>query len=270
METSRKLKPDRSISGPMQPVIVLTVFGISYFIFGRFTALYILSGFYLIYFLASLYLFARVKNFYYLLPGIFQILTAVFIVINPKGPLSIDPQVFKGFVIVYICSIFMAIYSLISKKLKWRGREILELAAQNVQVNPESYTERPRPAGKIDVSRNELFGFAGYYRHNLLGITKREHSKVIFLPVRMNQFENFLFNPGFNYRDKTHVTFDFDGNVSTFISKKDYLEYKEDLSFDHLSKSLGDLYLDFFHLYQKGEEVRIMDQLNEVRIHIFA
>jgi hypothetical protein len=58
--------------------------------------------------------------------------------------------------------------------------------------------------------------------------------------------------------------------VSTFISKKDYLEYKEDLAFDQLTASLSNLHLDFFEWYQAGKEVRIKDRIKEVEGNIFT
>ena len=61
-----------------------------------------------------------------------------------------------------------------------------------------------------------------------------------------------------------------DGNVLAQISKKDYLEYKEALAFDQLVESLGLLFIDFFEKYKKGEESRIMYELNQLKMHPFA
>jgi len=115
-----------------------------------------------------------------------------------------------------------------------------------------------------------LFGFARYYERNLLGLCKREDNTLIFVPVKMNDWAYALYNPAFNYKDYSHVTISFDGSVSTFISKKDYFDYEEDLAFDQLTASLCDLHLDFFELYQGGSEVRIMDNLKAVNTNIFT
>ncbi len=58
--------------------------------------------------------------------------------------------------------------------------------------------------------------------------------------------------------------------MSTFISKKDYLNYKEDLAFDHLTASLSNLHLDFFDWNQGGKEERIKDSVEEVEGNIFT
>ena len=62
-----------------------------------------------------------------------------------------------------------------------------------------------------------------------------------------------------DYRDATWVNFDNDGEVSVHISQNDYLEYREPLAFDKLCASLGQVFIDFFDLYKKGEGVRAID-----------
>ena len=266
----RKLKPDRSIFGPIQPVIVLAVFGLTLVIWGIYIALIVLISFYLVYFVFTMYAFFRLKNYYYIPVGFFQGMMAVFLTFNKIGPIPLSKDIFQGIVLLMICSIVMAVYILITKKLKWWGREIFELAAQDVEIDPETFTERPKPSGKILYRREDLFGFAHFYQKNLLGLCKREDSTMIFIPVKMNGWANALYNPTFNYKGHSYVAISFDGSVSTFISKKDYLDYKEDLAFDQLTASLSNLHLDFFDWYQAGKEVRIMDRIKEVEGNIFT
>ena len=266
----RKLKPDKSIFGPIQPVIVLVIFGLALVIWDIRVALIVLILIYLIYFIFTMFAFFRVRNYYIILPGFFQLMVAVFLTFSKIGPMPIGHDMHKGIVLLMICSMAMAIYALIAKKLKWWGREIFELAAQDVEVDPETFTERPKPSGKIVYKREELFGFAQYYERNLLGLCKRENGSMVFIPVKMNNWANALYNPAFNYKAHTHVTIGFDGSVSTFISKKDYFDYKEDLAFDQLTASFSDLHLDFFELYQGGKEVRIMDNVKSVSSNIFT
>ena len=246
MVRNRKLKPDRSIFGPIQPVIVLIIFGLTLVIWGIKIALIVLIAVYLVYFAFTIYAFLRVKNYYFLTAGFFQIMMAVFLTFNKIGPVPLNEDMIQGMVIILIASAVMAGYSLITKKMKWCGREIFELAAQDVDVDPQTFTERPKPSGKIVYRREDLFGFAHFYEKNLLGLSKRENGTMIFIPVKMNDWANALYNPSYNYKDHSYVAISFDGSVSTYISKKDYLDYREDLAFDQLTASLSNLHLDFF------------------------
>jgi hypothetical protein len=270
MVRHRKLKPDRSIFGPIQPVIVLIIFGLTLLIWGIKIALIVLVSVYLTYFAFTMYAFFRVKNYYFLTAGFFQIMAAVFFTFNEIGPLPLSEDMVRGIVLILIASGVMAGYTLITKKLKWCGREIFELAAKDVDVDPETFTERPKPSGKIVYRREDLFGFARFYEKNLLGLCKRENGTMIFVPVKMNIWADALYNPLFNYKDHSYVAISFDGSVSTFISKKDYLDYKEDLAFDQLTASLSNLHLDFFDWYQGGKEERIKDSIKEVEGNIFS
>ena len=62
------------------------------------------------------------------------------------------------------------IYLLITKKAKWRGREIMELAALPVDVGEDAFTGRPRPVGKVETSKKELQTFAEFLKRNLIAM----------------------------------------------------------------------------------------------------
>jgi len=66
------------------------------------------------------------------------------------------------------------------------------------------------------------------------------------------------------YKKDTYVTFDFNGNVSVNIAKKDYQKYKEEFTFDQLCSSLGNLFIEFLELYLKGKSREIIDKLNAI------
>ena len=52
--------------------------------------------------------------------------------------------------------------------------------------------------------------------------------------------------------------------MTVIISRKDYLGYKEELSFDQLCENLGKLFIKFMEYYRKGEADRIIYELNEI------
>jgi hypothetical protein len=222
------------------------------------------------YFVFTMYAFFRVKNYSFIAAGFFQMMAAMFLAFNEIGIMPLRSDVVMGIKILFIASAVTAGYVLVTRKLKWWGREIFELAAKDVEIDPETFTERPKPSGKIVYRREDLFGFARFYERNLLGLCKRENGTLIFIPIKMNGWANALYSPSYNYSDHSYVAIGFDGSVSTFISKKDYLDYKEDLAFDQLTASLSSLHLDFFDWYQAGKEVRIMDRIKEVEGNIFT
>ena len=150
------------------------------------------------------------------------------------------------------------------------GNSILELAAYHVEQAEGSFTERPLPTCKVNFTKRELDDFANYFQKNLLGLVYWEESRVVFMPLKFKNEHLALYNPNYNYHEKTWVAINYNGNVSVNFSKKDYLEYWEDLAFDELCNSLSDVIIDFLQLYIEGKEVRIIDKLNSMRINVFT
>jgi hypothetical protein len=83
------------------------------------------------------------------------------------------------------------------------------------------------------------------------------------------EFERLLGLSG-DYRDATWVNFDVDGEVSVHIAQKDFLDYREPLAFDSLCTSLGQVFIDFFDLYVKGEGVRVIDRMDDLKISVIS
>jgi len=180
------------------------------------------------------------------------------------------PPFVRILVVLTIVLFWWLVYLNFTRKLKWRGREILELAAYNVEQSEDSFTERPQPTGKVNVTKNELDQFANYFQKKLLGLAYWEDSRIVFMPLKHKNDFYALYSPIYNYQDKTWVAINYNGNVSVNISKKDYLEYKEDLAFDELCKSLSDVMIDFLELFIEGKEVRIIDKMNELKVNVFT
>ena len=136
----------------------------------------------------------------------------------------------------YLMMIFLVwmIYLFINKKLKWRGREILEMAAEPVDEIADGYTARPLSTGKIEYSQKDIIAFADFTHQNLIAITYIEKDKVVLVPVKMGEEFNAILGFRADYTPSTWVAFDHQGGVSVNISRKDYLNYKENLSFDQL------------------------------------
>ena len=61
-----------------------------------------------------------------------------------------------------------------------------------------------------------------------------------------------------------------DGQVSVNISQGDYFAFRDDFDFDQLCRSLADIFIEFLGMYRKGQETRIMDRLDAMKIGVFS
>ena len=271
----KKLKSDRSITGLIPAIASLLIFALSTASFGIEIGLNVLGMVVISYALAiGLWPSIRTGNPYYLVSFFYMLVLGSFFIILEPGMLKryggrLDSL--GGFLVILIYFFFLwLVFLLINKKLKWRGREIMELVAVDVMEGEDSYTDRPRPVGKIAGSRSDFIGFAKYLRRNLVFMSVEEGDRVILVPVKMGQETRILFGSNIDSMENTRVTIDFDGNVSVHISQKDYLDYVDDLSFHQLCESLGNLVIDFYDQYIHHKEIRIMDRVNSVKVGYFS
>jgi len=271
MHGSSKLQPDFSINGIGQPMVVLIIFAIVWAVWGITAGLVSMAIAFGIYAVLSLVYNFRTENHWFLVTFVYQCTIVAFALLAPKvGVFAIPEASFKPLILIVIVELAVLIYIISTKKLRWRGREILELAARNVNEASNGFTDRPRPLGKIDCSKTELAGFTHFIKSNLIAWSFREESKVIFVPI--NTGDEYRLPLGFSsdYSENTWVAIDMDGNVSVQISKKDYLRYKEALDFDQLAEAMGNLFIEFFERYKRGESVRIIYELNRIKVHPFS
>ncbi len=271
----RKLKSDNSIAGLIPPIISLLIFALATITFGLEIGFDAIGIVILIYSVAlGLWSYIKTRNPYFLVSFIYMGFLGFFAIVLEPGMLKkyggrLDSK--AGFLMVIVCFLFVwLIFLLVNKKLKWRGREVMELAAVNVMEGEDSYTDRPRPVGKITGTRPEITGFAKYLRSKLIFMTSEESDRVILVPVKMGHEFGILYKSNIDRVENTRITIDYTGNVSVHISKKDYLDYRDDLSFDHLSKSLGNLVIEFYDQYSNREEIRIIDKINSIEVGYFS
>ena len=270
MYLSRKLIPDRSITGLIPALAILTIFAITVVIFGwdiGFRVLGILIFAYAIY---SFVAYTNTRSTGYLIASLYQVSMALFCwtfagsIYNPSSRLHLI------FLISFIFFGLWLAYLTINKRTKWRGREILELAATSVDEIKDGFTGRPLPAGKEDFSDKDILAFAEFVTRNMIAATYVEKDKVIFVPVMMGREFGTAVGLHQDYSQATWVAFDFDGNVAVNISREDYLTYKENLSFDQLCDSMGKLFVEFLELFRRGEGVRIIDRMDAVGLNPFS
>jgi hypothetical protein len=67
---------------------------------------------------------------------------------------------------------------------------------------------------------------------------------------------------------RTWIAFDSEGNITVNISKADYMDFRDELSFDQLCENLGKLFAEFMEYYRKGEAGRIIYRLDELKLGV--
>jgi len=142
--------------------------------------------------------------------------------------------------------------------LERNARRIFERAAANVNDAADGFTGRPYAGGKADYSVAEIESFARFMQASDLTVTRTENSKVILTfslttsPLTKQPLDKVNF-----------VSFDSDGNIAVQISRKDYRQYKEQLTFDQLCASLAELFKRFLQYYREGKENQILVELGK-------
>jgi len=273
MSLVRKLKPDRNITGALVPLSMLLIVGIASLIFGLPTGLTTLAVLMWVYSLFFLYGFIRTGNVAQLvlcLEGAF--FGIMFLVFEPHyGMNKVGNSEFK---VAYIFGVvffgFVLISLALTRRLKWRGREIFELAGESVEETGNGYTSRPRPVGKVEYSPQQMNAFAHFCARHLIALPYKTSKNFTLVPIKMGDEFGRLLGLSSDYRDATWVNFDVSGEVSVHIAQKDYLDYREPLAFDQLCTSLGQVFIDFFELYNKGEGVRVIDRMDDLGLGIFS
>ena len=206
----------------------------------------------------------RTKNSSFLwLVAAFLVIVLFALHISINGMTKKDPESIPLMIAVIIAILIMA-YIVSNKKIKWRTREMLELAAMPVDETKNGFTERPLPVGKIDATANEIESFALFISKNMIAMPYRENGKIIF-SLSSSYWKQIGLKRG--YADETWVSFSDAGAVNVYISKNDYLLYQDAFSFDQLCTNLGHLFTEFFELFKKGEGIRIIDKLDALHLN---
>lgn len=158
--------------------------------------------------------------------------------------------------------VMYAVYGILlyrNMKINARFRRILELAARTVTTSHDGFTPRPLPAGSAPVSRDELIGFARFLKKNGIAFPYSDETGVM---LALKDQSSFLFGRPRENRD-SYVAIGFDGRVTVNLARKDYRKFKEELTFDRLCRSLGDVFKMFLIQYRKGEGRKIIASLQE-------
>lgn len=264
----KKLRTDYKFQGIIPAVVLIMLFAFAAIFFGLTAALTVMFIGFALYAIFSFVLYLRTHNVSFLAACIMQLLFGFFFATLPEGftPFPNPKMAWSLYFCAFVIGVWLVMLIVVRRKNKFKGRELFELAARSTELASDGFTNRPRPAGKTTYTKDELMGFAEYIRRNLIALPYLEENQVVFVPIRMGDEYLFTFSPDSFRQGRTWIGFDFHGNVTVSMSKQDYLAYKEELSFDQLCNNLGQLFIKFMEHYKKGEEERIVYQLNELRL----
>jgi hypothetical protein len=271
MYTIQKTRQSHGIYYVLIPLVILAVTALLEVILEMRVAFTFLATIFWVYAAYSFITLLLTQNMSFLVVVLFQIFVGFQEYMIPL--MMNNPQMRAVMIFLVACNIIFMVWVFalsISKKLKWRGREILELAAAPVDDIGNGYTPRPLPAGKTEFTQRQVAEFGRFTRRNLLAITYLGKDKIVFVPVVAGRETPFILGLKGDYTDETWVAIDSSGNVSVNISHRDYMEYKESYAFDQLCASLANLFVEFIAMHQRGEGVRIMDRLDAVNISWYA
>ncbi len=214
--------------------------------------------------------FARTRNIGYLAVGMYLIFFAL--VCGAAPPLiedNRDPGVMPLFLAIMYLLLLVVAYQTFNRKLRWRGQEIFELAAMGVEDTGDSYSARPRPSGKVQVSKTEMIRFMDFVVTNLIAFIFREENRIVFVLGLSGKETPYLMGLKKDYQQDTWVAIDFDGQVSVNITEEDYLMFKQDLDFDQLCQAVGNVFIEFVEFSKAGRESQIIDRMNALRLNPF-
>ncbi len=271
MSHEKKLKPDNSLVGLLPAFVSLVLIAITAVTFGRLGVAWF-GTFLFLGFTGFAFAAQRRSGSLTYIASMVYLLTVTLAFASIPGSLFglRDRSFYRLFEILAIPSIATLLYLMFTRRARWRGRDILELAAAPVEDLGDGFTERPYPSGKADYSWDEILVFARFCGKYMISLPYIESERVCLVPIRMGREFGHLWNVSRNISKDTWVCFDSEGNVTVNISKDDYYLYRDDLSFDQLCTSLADLYVEFLDMYRRGETVRIIDRLNAVKAGFFS
>ncbi len=263
----RKTKSKNILGQFWFPALLLVTFFSLFALFGPGPAFYGLGSLFLIVTIYPFMTYLRTHNSGYLVLTLFFITSSLVMITAPpaiadKRNIGLLPLFM---VIMYVLMLTVGFLA-INRKLRWRGEEVFELAALPIEDIKDSFSARPRPAGKVPVSKTEMIRFVDFITKNLIAFAFREENRVVFVLTLPGNDLPYLLGTKKDYLNDTWVAIDYDGNITVNITEEDYLLFKMDLDFDQICQSLGDLFSEFLELSKKGQESRIIDRMNSLRL----
>jgi len=260
MEDAKKIKRTNWIVQIALPIIILSViFLLLRSILNNMTFRFILACIMILAGLMHILFLAKTRNKIYLIPTGFYTFAALTFVFATKNHPAIT-------ILLVVCTATLFVflmYTLIKRKIKWRYREVLELAARYVADTGNGFTQRPYPVAHVTYSRDDITRFARFILKYGIAYPYYEKERVVFV-IPQNMLLHLL-KIRQNYLKETHIIFNSHGEVAVTITKNDYQKYQDELSFDQLCAALGSLFIDFLEKYLNDQGKEIIEKMNALK-----
>lgn len=269
MSSANKLGADRSLAGLVPAMVTLVSIAVVWIFMGEEAAFLWTNFAFAVFTGLALVAWWRTRSKGYLASSIYLLACTLMIAVR-NGLIPGGHDVAPAFAILVFLSLGVLVLMMLTRQIKWRGRDVLELAARPVAGETEAFSDRPRPVGKADYSAGEIRDFAAFARRKQIAMTYEEADRVVFVPVKMGSEYSFLFRTDRDYSGDTWIAFSNDGNITVNVSESDYGAFREDLDHDQLCRSLADVFFDFLDMHRKGQDGRILDRLDAMKIGIFS
>jgi len=150
----------------------------------------------------------------------------------------------------------------VKEKLYNPYRKILELAARPVEDARDGFTGRPYPAGFFRYRFEELRKLARYLVKKRIALPYFERDRVVFL-LEYSCWHWFGFTR--NYQGYTHVIFTRRQEIVVNISRASYQRYRDELTFDRLCASMGEIFRIFLDFSKSNREKEIFKMVQGTR-----
>ncbi len=270
MMFTRKTKDQNFLKVIWFPLVAILTFFVVMYTAGPKPALYLMGGIFIFASLFPFLTFMSTRNSGFLAVTMFMVFAGLVCVsappaIDDKSKIGLIPLLIVGMYVLMMVSFYLTF----NRKLKWRGQEDFELAAMPVEDTGDSFTARPRPAGQVPISKTEMIRFVDFVTKKLIAFAFPEENRVVFVLTLPRNDLPYLLGIKKDYLNDTWVAIDYEGNISVNITQEDYLLFKQDLDFDQLCQSLGDVFVEFLEYSKSGQETRIIDRMDSLRLSPF-
>jgi hypothetical protein len=167
----------------------------------------------------------------------------------------------------FICFILIILFVLVNwnsfyshERFEINSRRLFRLASERIHKADNGFTARPYSGGRVECTKDELLGFVRFLHGNYI-VRPFYYEGYVCLSFSMNT-SLVVISEG---KEVSHVIIGHDGSITVKVSDKDYLDYRERLSFDKLCASVADIFTRFLEYYRGGLESRILIELKSVR-----
>lgn len=138
--------------------------------------------------------------------------------------------------------------------LEKNARRLFELAAEQLDEAANGFSSRPYALGNAEYTKKDVQMFARFLDASHVAKARIEENRVVLI---FSLTTSPLTKPSLD--DISYMAFDYDGNITTRISRADYRQYREELTFDQLCQNMGMVFKTMLEFYIRGEGQKALD-----------